>query len=166
MSNDEFWTLVDSIHSEAEGDMDEKCGMLNSELRKLPVAEIVSFQTHLDDAMDRAYTWPLWAAAYIMNGGCGDDSFMDFRATLISMGQEIFEAALTDPESLTELELEDGEDFIYEGYQYVPSQVLEEVAPGKKFPRSKPSPKVPVGEKWDEDSVNDLYPLLVEKFAD
>lgn len=145
--------------------MEEKCALLDKELRELPIAEIVSFQSHLDDETDRAYTWPLWAAAYIMNGGCGDDSFMDFRATLVSMGRETFEAALGDPECLADLDIEEGEDFIFEGYQYVPTAILEELAPGQVFPRSKPHPEEPSGEPWDEESVNEIFPRLAAKYG-
>ncbi|MFI0445410.1 DUF4240 domain-containing protein [Actinomadura sp. 6N118] len=28
---------------------------------------------------DYAYRHPLWNAAYLIEGGCGDDGFMDFR---------------------------------------------------------------------------------------
>src|ERR1041385_2471487 len=116
MTVDKFWKIVDRVNAASEGDMDEKCGLLKGELEKLSAGEVASFQSHFDDAMDRAYTWPLWAAAYIMNGGCSDDSFMDFRATLISMGQKTFEKVLADPESLADIGPEDGDEFIYEGY--------------------------------------------------
>ncbi len=66
--------------------MDKKCRLLNTELRRLALDEVVSFHGHFTDCVDRAYSWPLWAAAYIMGGGCSDDGFWDFRSTLISMG--------------------------------------------------------------------------------
>lgn len=34
------------------------------------------------------YRRDLWAAAYIIGGGCSDDSFIDFRAGLIAQGHE------------------------------------------------------------------------------
>ena len=164
MTVDQFWNLIDRVHSSSEGDMDRKCALLKSELEELPVPEIVSFQAHLDEAMDAAYTWPLWGAGFIMNAGCSDDSFIDFRATLISLGRETFEAAVENPESLADLDLEIGEEFIYEGFQYVPTEVLEKLAPGQKFPRSQPHPKTPAGDRWEEHSVNHLFPRLSEKY--
>jgi len=165
MTVDKFWKIVDRVNAASEGDMDEKCSLLKGELEKLSVEEVASFQSHFDDAMDRAYTWPLWAAAYIMNGGCSDDSFMDFRATLISMGQKTFEKVLADPESLADIGPEDGDEFIYEGYQYAPAEVLEEIAPDQKFPRAKKRPAEPSGERWDEDSVDEVLPRLAEKYS-
>jgi hypothetical protein len=33
--------------------------------------------------MDRGYSWELRGAAYVINDGCGDDTFNDFRSSLI-----------------------------------------------------------------------------------
>jgi len=49
--------------------------------------------------MDEAYTWELWGVAYLINGGCSDYSFMDFRGSLIAMGKEIFDKEISDAES-------------------------------------------------------------------
>ena len=54
----------------------------------------------LYDQFWRAYRWDSWAAAYSIGSGCSDDGFTDFRYFLISMGREVFERALADPESL------------------------------------------------------------------
>lgn len=166
MTVDQFWNLIDRVHSASEGDMDKKCALLKHELQDLPVPEVVSYQAHFDEAIDTAYTWPLWGAAYIMNGGCSDDSFMDFRATLISMGRETFEAAVEHPDSLATLELEIGEEFIYEEFQNVPTEVLGQLAPGQKFPRYQAHPKTPAGVRWEEHSVNHLFPRVSEKYAE
>jgi len=69
----------------------------------LPLDEGRSFHRHFDEREDRAYTWELWAAAYIVGGGCSDDAFSDFRATLISMGRQTFERVIADPQSLPSL---------------------------------------------------------------
>jgi hypothetical protein len=166
MTVDQFWNLIDRVHSASQGDMDKKCAFLKHEFQDLSVPEVVSYQTHFDQAMDAAYTWPLWGVAYIMNGGCSDDSFMDFRATLISMGRETYEGAVEHPDSLASLDLEIGEEFIYEGFQYVAMEVLEQLAPGQKFPRYQSHPKTPAGTRWEEHSLNHLFPRVSEKFAD
>jgi hypothetical protein len=64
---------------------------------------MVGFCNHFDSADVGAYTRSLWGAAYVMHGGCSDDSFSDFRATLISHGRTIYDAALADTESLADL---------------------------------------------------------------
>ncbi len=68
--------------------------------------------------MDKAFTHSLWAAAYIIGGGCSDDAFADFRATLISHGRATFERVLKNPETLADMDLTE-ETAFYEGFQYV-----------------------------------------------
>lgn len=163
MTTDEYWSIVDRVHLASAGDMDAKCESLGEELRKLDAAEVKSFSEHFDDCDDRAYSWELWAAAYIINGGCGDDTFSDFRASLISMGREIFEQVIANPESLADMNLTEDTAF-YEGYQYVVNDVYEELT-GEMLLRTKPLPKEPSGSSWEEDKVAEVYPRLAEKFG-
>lgn len=164
MNKDEFWQIVDSVHYESDGDMDRKCELLSRHLGGLNEQDLMDFINHFDSADAGAYTWPLWGAAYVMHGGCSDDSFSDFRATLISHGRKIYEAALADPESLADLHFRDAQDICYEGYQYVKNAVVEEKF-GEIPKRSKPLPDEPSGEAWDEDTVDDLYPRLSAKYS-
>jgi hypothetical protein len=165
MTLDQFWEIVDGAHRASGGDMEKKCDLLDAELRRLSLDEVRSFHAHFTDCLDRAYTWPIWAAAYIMGGGCSDDSFWDFRSTLISMGRDTFERAMADPESLADLDLEDGSEMQWEGYQYVPSKVEEALSGGQKFPRPHPHPKEPSGDSWDEGKVAELYPKLAKRYG-
>lgn len=163
MKLDQFWNVVEKIHNASGGDMDKKCELLDAELRQLSLDEVRSFHAHFTECKDRAYSWELWAAAYIICGGCSDDKFSDFRSTLISMGQQTFERTLADPQSLADMDY-DADVADYEGYQYVPSQVESDLSGGQNFPRSRPHPKDPSGTIWDEDRVAELYPRLAEKY--
>lgn len=163
MTLDQFWNIVEKVHRDSRGDMDKKCELLEAELRHLPLDEVRSFHRHFDECEDRAYSWELWAAAYIIGGGCSDDAFSDFRATLISMGRQTFERALADPQSLADIDY-DAETAHYEGYQYVPTKVEEELGGGETSPRYAPAPAEPSGQSWDEDKVAELYPRLAEKY--
>ena len=163
MTLDQFWNLIEKIHVASAGDMDKKCELLDAELRRLPLDEVRSFHAHFYECQDRAYSWELWAAAYIIGGGCSDDKFSDFRSTLISMGRQTFERALADPQSLADIDY-DADVADYEGYQYVPSQVERDLSGGQDFPRSRPHPKDPSGRSWDEDKVAELFPKLAEKY--
>lgn len=163
MTLDQFWNLVEKVHRDSGGDMDRKCELLEAELRRLPLDEVHLFHRHFDECVDRAYSWELWAAAYIIGGGCSDDSFSDFRATLISMGRETFERVLADPQSLADIDY-DAETADYEGYQYVPTTVETELGGGRQFPRYQPSPAEPSGKSWEEDKVAELYPKLAKKY--
>ena len=45
-----------------------------------------------------------------MNGGCGDDGLSDFRGWLIGEGKKTYFKALSNPETLEELNHEMGDD--------------------------------------------------------
>lgn len=158
MDAHQFWTLVERVHQDANGVMDTKCTLLKQALADLPDEDLKRFAAHFDRLDAEAYTWPLWGAAYVLNGGCSDDAFMDFRATLISMGRRIYEAAMEDPNSLGGVQF-DRNDPCYEGFQYAVSDALE-ARWGELPAREVVLPREPSGEEWDEETVESLYPGL------
>lgn len=134
----------------------------HSQLKELPPEEVRSFSDHFDDCEDIAYKWDLWAAAYIIGGGCSDDSFSDFRSSLISMGREFFERMVASPDDLAEVH-DAEETLFFEGYQYVPTQVYEEMT-GKLPMRSRPGPRDPSGENWNDDDLPRICPRLSKRY--
>ena len=166
MTIEEFWKIVEKVHRASKGDMDAKCELLRKELRKLRAKEVNSFAERFTDCDATAYTWELWAAAFIIGAGCwcSDDRFSDFRATLISMGRETFERIVVSPAAVVDTDL-DADNAFNEGYQYVPGDVYEDIT-GKDMPiYSKPYPKKPSGKKWTEKTVAELYPALRRKYG-
>ena len=163
MDEPAFWNLIQGADDVAAGDMDEKCAAIKAAVSALPPSEAIAFCTLFDAAMDRAYAWPLWAAAYIINGGCGDDTFSDFRASLISRGRSAYQAALANPESLATEDF-DEDTWFYEGYQYAVKEGVRASA-GAVPNRATPHPAEPTGKQWAEETVYDLFPTLTRKFA-
>lgn len=53
--------------------------------------------------MADSYRNPLWAAAYVINGGCSDDGFDYFRGWLIVQGHGVYERVVADPDTLADL---------------------------------------------------------------
>ena len=158
-----FWEIVQLAHDQSDDDMGKKCEVIRTVISKLPRDDAVAFSRIFDSTMDRAYSWPLWGAAYVIHGGCGDDTFSDFRASLISRGRNAFEKALADPDSLAD-EAFDEDSWFYEGYQYAVTDGVE-AAVGSMVSREKPLAQEPSGTEWAEDKVNSLYPKLSGKFA-
>ncbi|HEY1179579.1 MAG TPA: DUF4240 domain-containing protein, partial [Phytomonospora sp.] len=74
--------------------------VLMTRLKTMTPAELCAFDEAHDDAHGRLYHWPLWAAGYLIGGGCSDDAFMDFRNGLIALGREWCERLLADADSL------------------------------------------------------------------
>ncbi|WP_338441980.1 DUF4240 domain-containing protein [Synechococcus elongatus IITB4] len=158
----DFWAIIQAVHDRSAGDMDEKCDRLRSLLVELSAAEGIAFSQHFDALMDRAYHWPLWGAAYLLQGGCSDDAFSDFRASLILRGQQAYETALADPDAIDTSDF-DEEVWFYEGFQYAVTDGVE-AAVGFNPPRAQPHPSQPSGEEWQEDQLDQLLPRLAAAF--
>ncbi|MEV6954143.1 DUF4240 domain-containing protein [Streptomyces sp. NPDC051183] len=100
MDKQTFWKLIETARAEAaEEDVAARAAQL---LAGRPEAEIAAAQQVLWDLLAESYRAPLWAAAYVINGGCSDDGFDYFRGWLLTQGEEAFAAALADPDSLAD----------------------------------------------------------------
>lgn len=163
MNVETFWNLIDrACQSEAESP-DETEAALAELLQSLSVADLVAFAHHFDGAMDRAYRWDLWGAAYLIGGGCSDDAFNDFRSSLIARGHKAYEQALADPDSLADVDL-DEEAWFHEGFAYVAAAEFDRRGL-KTPPRSSPHPAEPEGQAWSEDELEGRFPRLSRKHS-
>jgi Protein of unknown function (DUF4240) len=146
MTRERFWSVVE----EARGD----AGTLEDALSALDPAEIASFQAHFDELFAQAYRWDLWGAAYVIEGGCSDDGFMDFRYALVALGRQRFEAALRDPDSLADADVVSDEDLGYAALR------AYEAATGEAPDRPTAHPEEPAGEEWDFDDADEVRTRL------
>uniref|UniRef100_UPI00402B9BD3 DUF4240 domain-containing protein n=1 Tax=Methylomonas sp. PHL2-19 TaxID=3438878 RepID=UPI00402B9BD3 len=164
MDERQFWLMVEQAHELSGGDMKLKCETLAELVSKLAKDDAVRFVHYFDAMMDRAYSWSLWGAAYVINGGCGDDCFADFRATLISYGQQLFELVLADPDRLADDDFVEI-DWFFEGFQYAVHDGVKAATGGTDYQREMTCPLQPSGMAWAEDDVYALFPKLSKKFA-
>jgi hypothetical protein len=169
MTCDEFWTIVDRVHAAAGWDRERKCELLGQELRALSAAEMRSFDEHYRALYYQAYTEDLWGAAYVIRHGCGDDSFMDFRSTLIFMGRDIVEKAFRDPESLAELNL-NRETAASQAYSIAMRDAFDDVMKREGISQEEidswpapPHPQTPTGVPFKESALTSRYPKLATK---
>lgn len=160
MDEKKFWELVDWSKAEAADSEDDQSILLAEKLTTLPVQEVVDFERIFDAMMAKAYRWDLWAVAFIINGGCSDDSFMDFRAWIISRGQQFFENSMKAPESIGNA-VQPGEETFYEDFLGMTFDILPD---GVGLEKSA-EPGEPMGPAWNEDQLPSLYPGLCEKFG-
>ena len=165
MDRVEFWRLVEAAKEESNGDNEEQVEILGSKLEKLPAEEILAFDRIFWELMHESYNNDLWAAAYILNGGCSDDCFDYFRGWLIAQGRSVYEIAMKDPETLAEIaefeevELEDMLGVGRSAYEAVTGHDL----PERHIETLLNNPAL-TGEEWDEDSLETKYPKLTAKF--
>jgi hypothetical protein len=87
-----FWRIVEAANNASDGDCQWQARLITDALGGLG----------LDDLVDEAYRWDLWGAADLINRGCSDDGFQDFRGWLIAQGQDVYRNALEDPDSLAD----------------------------------------------------------------
>ena len=173
MNEEKFWQLIENAKARSDGETDAQLENLRENLEKLSPEEIVAFDRLFDKFFWQSYDWKLWAAAYLINGGCSDDGFDYFRAGLILQGEKVFKAALADPETLTEvLDFEDGDlaessDWAIgvEEFLYLPSEVYERLT-GEEIPHEISSRREPSGEDWEEKDVEKVLPKLAKYCED
>jgi hypothetical protein len=166
MNRAAFWGLVESARADADDDTERESELLEERLSKLPPRQIVRFQQIRRQMDERAYTWDIWGAAFVIDDGCSDDCFRDFRAYLISLGPRAFAAALRDPDSLAPI-VQDAEEGDWENADDVAPDAYQ-TATGDDFPAdSSDLSGSPRGEPWDDRSQETLvqrYPALAARF--
>jgi len=167
MTKEEFWQLIETVKKNGGSDISEREVALATQLSDLRLEEIASFQEIFSDYVNYAYTWDLWGAAYLIQGGCGDDGFSDFRSALISLGEKVFESTVKDPDGLSLLEDEEIDNLYHEGFQYVAQNIYEKKAKAD-MPFSGVFPEEPAGSEWDFDNqqlVKKKFPSLYSRFS-
>jgi hypothetical protein len=105
MNTDRFWDLIESARSAADdpSDSDQVATEASTLLATRPHDEIIAAEHAMFDLLGSSYRLSLWAAAYMINGGCSDDGFDYFRGWLILQGKDVFERVVADPDSLADL---------------------------------------------------------------
>jgi hypothetical protein len=165
-----FWQVIAASRAgfdpaRRDGNMAAQTERLNQLLEALPTSDIQSFGRIFHGLFWSAYRWVLWAAAYIIGGGCSDDGFTDFRYWLISMGRDVFTRALADPESLVSVAGGPGvEDVFFEEFGYVADAVLEDR--GVEDDEFAAAPDEPEGEQFDDDELPQRFPKLWAAFGE
>ncbi len=163
-----FWELIEQTKNEADGDLDMQHEIIVSKLSKYLPEEILEFDKIFNKYHMESYTSELWAAAYIINGGCSDDGFDYFRGWLISKGRKVYEDALKNPESLADIitDEESGE-VEFENFLYVANEAYR-VCTGKEdfYDKAESTPYPEIELTWNEDSeeLEVMFPKLAEKF--
>jgi hypothetical protein len=165
MQENIFWELIESSKAESTPGMSDQPAILQAKLEAMTAEEIVGFDRIFQRLFTDAYTWDLWAAGYLIEGGCSDDGFMDFRGGLIGLGRQVYQDAVKDPQTLVS-QPRRGVDFSNEDMLYVARKAYKVVTSGAEMPSSDIAcPDDPVGEPWEQETVAAKYPRLVEHFG-
>ncbi|MFH9089201.1 DUF4240 domain-containing protein [Streptomyces sp. NPDC017673] len=98
MDTETFWQLIETART-AEAPLHEALIRLLAARGTEDVLAFHACYNQLDTVVDR---WDVWAAAYLIGGGCSDDRFMDFKAGLIALGRSWYERVALCPDALAE----------------------------------------------------------------
>ena len=159
---DFFWNIIEQAKSLADDDIEQRPAALQQILMGQTAEQIRRFDQIYHEKLVEAYSWELWGAAYVIQGGCSDDSFDYFRDFLISEGQQVFEQALKSPDDLAHIELPD--DVELEDFRYAIADAYEAVT-GQELPAHTITfPAEPADQAWTEDQLDTLYPQLCAKY--
>ena len=166
MDTEFFWNLIEKTFEASKGNLSKQVELLTELLAQNSVDDIIDYKTILNSLMDRAYDASLWDAAIVINCGCSDDSFLDFRGWLIAHGKEIYEKALVDPEILVDLvkmdEWASNELFLYVAEEAYLLKTWQEL-PAHVYRKERPELR---GAFWPEETRNKRFPKLAAKFGD
>lgn len=99
MSEVEFWYIIQTARENAASDEDIAAHIVEA-LSKRNIETILGFDYWFTKFYYGSYTSDLWCAAFIAKGGCDDDDFDYFRAWMIGQGEQVYNAAISDPDSL------------------------------------------------------------------
>ena len=169
MVEQRFWDLIDKSALD-ETDSTVATQKLTQLLKDGGDEMIFGFERWFQTMQYRLFNYDLWAVAYLMQGGCSDDGFTDFRTWVISKGKAFVEKALQDPASVAEVP-DPSDSEIWEIYAYTPIYAFEALH-GKdaKLPWDEIMVDVDrhdvTGTPWDEDELEDRYPELWARFME
>ena len=187
MDSDMFWDVIEATRAgaaEAGEPFDE---VLVKQLADRPMQRILEYAERFDELHDALYRWDVWAAAYLIGGGCSDDSFIDFRAGVIALGREWYQRVAANPDSLAAHPVvidaarasERSETLFYEDVNYAASRAFERITGDadafyEAWHEFRPTDSesdnaVDMGEDFDFDNSKEMsrrLPRLAELFLD
>ncbi|MEU6071990.1 DUF4240 domain-containing protein [Streptomyces sp. NPDC047082] len=98
MDTEAFWRLLGTAEDSGEP-LDDAVA---AQLAAMPAEEILAFEHRFTQLRHAIHRWDVWAAAYLIGGGCSDDRFCDFTAGLVALGPHWYNRANACPDELAE----------------------------------------------------------------
>ena len=154
-----FWMIIERARSHSDGVAELFSEHIANQLQDFKSIEIKRFQNTLYDKVETLNHWSLWALAYISQHGCSEDSFLYFRAWLISLGQEVYNQAIVDIHGLLSQVNSNGI-VENEGLLYAAFEAYDIRTEGKEMDLRERKEIPPKGQEWTESDVQSKYPEI------
>ncbi|HET6482908.1 MAG TPA: DUF4240 domain-containing protein [Actinoplanes sp.] len=172
MRTDDFWAVIDRATADRPASPADVAKRAVADLAARDPEEIVAWGRHLDKVMVASGTQDLWAAAYLINGGCSEDGFDGFRGWLIGHGRDAVARSVKSPDSLADVAVvrsaaESGAVFEAEEVLSIAAEAYAQ-ATGADLPAGdRPVTRPAAAELWDFDNEEEMQrrlPKLSELF--
>jgi hypothetical protein len=170
MRTDDFWAVIGRATADRPATPGEVAERAVAELVTRDPEEIVAWGRHLDKVMVASGTEDLWAAAYLINGGCSEEGFDAFRGWLVAHGREAVARSVKSPDSLASVEVVKGA--ADTGAVFEAAEVLSiaaeayRQATGEELPEEeRPKTRPEVADLWDFDNEEEMQRRLPQLSA-
>jgi len=162
MRTDDFWAVIDRATADRPASPGDVAKRAAAELATRDPAEIVAWERHLGKVMAASGKEDLWAAAYLINGGCSDEGFDNFRGWLIAHGRDVVARSVREPDSLADLPTVQAA--AVNGANFEAAEVLtiaaeaHEEAVGSALPAAETPPvtRPDAAQLWDFDNEDEM----------
>jgi len=165
MRTDDFWAVIARATADRPATPGEVAKRAVAELAARDPEEIVAWGRHLDKVMAASGTEDLWAAAYLINGGCSDEGFDAFRGWLIAHGRDAVARSVKAPDSLAAVEVikaaaDTGAVFEAAEVLSIAAEAYQQ-ATGEELPaEDRPKTRPDVADLWDFDDEEEMQRRL------
>lgn len=165
MRTDDFWAVIGRATADRPASPAEVAKRAAADLATRDPEEIVAWARHLDKVMAASGTQDLWAAAYLINGGCSEEGFDSFRGWLIAHGREAVAQSVKSPDSLADVPAvraaaENGAVFEAEEVLSIAEDAYRQ-ATGSQMPLGeKPVTRPDAADLWDFDNEEEMQRRL------
>jgi hypothetical protein len=165
MRTDDFWAVIGRATADRPASPGEVAKRAAADLATRDPEEIVAWARHLDKVMVASGTQDLWAAAYLIHGGCTEDGFDSFRGWLIAHGREAVAQSVRSPDSLADIPAvraaaENGAVFEAEEVLSIAAEAYRQATgselPGGEAPVTRPD----AADLWDFDNEEEMHRRL------
>ena len=165
----EFWSLIDEARATRN-----TAKTLERLLTCIPAVEILAFEGWFQAYYSAVSRQDLWAAVYLIRGGCSDDAFDYFRAWLIGQGASTLLAAVRDPETLAGCVGDDDprDEALLGVARKAHDQLVGTTMPDDHIVREVPNlpnwpaDRIPVGLRWTEAFLREQFPKLYARYEE
>jgi hypothetical protein len=165
MRTDDFWAVISRATADRPASPAEVAKRAAADLATRDPEEIVAWGRHLDKVMVASGTEDLWAAAYLIHGGCTEEGFDNFRGWLVAHGREAVARSVKSPDDLAGMPAvraaaENGAVFEAEEVLSIAAEAYRQ-ATGSELPAGEtPVTRPDAADLWDFDNEEEMQRRL------